>query len=179
VRYSNRLLLSYPVLVGILLGLLQTGLFFQMTFTLSSSFGTFLLVTLCWLLGSAIGITQNARLKYASGVFLMLALLAYSLCGVLLLMLPFDTTLWPLYGGLVLLMGLYPGVFFARMSAVFPARTLLTRENNGFIMGLVMGTLLFMLIGRVVLWIAPFALAGLLLWLGEPTSKRVDTQAVG
>ena len=33
-RYSNRLSLSYLVLVGIFLGLLQTGLFFQMTFTL-------------------------------------------------------------------------------------------------------------------------------------------------
>ena len=63
------------------------------------------------------------------------------------------------------------GAFFARMSAFFSARTLLTRENNGFIIGLIMGTLLFMLIGRAVLWIAPFVLAGLILWLGEPTSK--------
>ena len=84
---------------------------------------------------------------------------------------PFNTTLWPLYGGLIILMGLYPGVFFTRMSAFFPARTLLTRENNGFIIGLIMGTLLFMLIGRAVLWIAPFALAGLVLWLGEPNAK--------
>jgi len=170
-RYSNRLSLSYLVLVGIFLGLLQTGLFFQMTFTLSSSFGTFLLITLCWLLGSALGVTQNAQLRYGTGVLLILALLAYSLCGMLLLILPFNTTLWPLYGGLVILMGLYPGVFFARMSVFFSARTLLTRENNGFIIGLIMGTLLFMLIGRAVLWIAPFALAGLILWLGEPTSK--------
>lgn len=173
-RHSNRLFLYYPLLVGVLLGLLQTGLFFQMTFTLSSSFGTFLLVTLCWLLGSALGVTQQTRLGYATGLFLILALLAYSICGALLLILPFDTTLWPLYGGLVLLMGLYPGVFFARMSAYYPARTLLTRENNGFIIGLVMGTLLFMLVGRAVLWIAPFALAGVVLWLGEPTSKMVE-----
>jgi len=170
-RYSNRLSLSYLVLVGIFLGLLQTGLFFQMTFTLSSSFGTFLLITLCWLLGSALGVTQNAQLRYGTGVLLILALLAYGLCGMLLIILPFNTTLWPLYGGLVILMGLYPGVFFARMSVFFSARTLLTRENNGFIIGLIMGTLLFMLIGRAVLWIAPFALAGLILWLGEPTSK--------
>lgn len=173
---SNRLFLYYPLLVGVLLGLLQTGLFFQMTFTLSSSFGTFLLVTLCWLLGSALGVTQHARLNYTTSVYLILALLAYSLCGVLLLILPFDTALWPLYGGLVLLMGLYPGVFFARMSAFFPARALLTRENNGFIIGLVMGTLLFMLVGRAVLWIAPFALAAVVLWLGEPTSKMATAE---
>lgn len=170
-RYSNRLFLVYPVLVGIMLGLLQTGLFFQMTFTLSSSFGTFLLVTLCWLLGSAVGVTQYRHLRYGTNVFLMLALLAYSLCGVLLLILPFDTAIWPLYGGLVVLMGLYPGIFFARMSTFFSARALLTRENNGFIIGLIMGTVLFMLVGRIVLWITPFALAGLVLWLGEPTSK--------
>ncbi len=170
-RYSNHLFLSYLVLVGMMLGLLQTGLFFQMTFTLSSSFGTFLLVTLCWLLGSALGLTQHTRVRYGTKVFLMLALLAYSLCGILLLLLPFDTAIWPLYGGLVILMGLYPGIFFARMSTFFSARTLLTRENNGFIIGLITGTILFMLIGRAVLWVAPFALAGFVLWLGEPTSK--------
>jgi hypothetical protein len=170
-RYSNRLALSYLVLVGLFLGFLQTGLFFQMSFTLSSSFGTFLLITLCWLLGSALGVLRNSQLSYPTGLLLILALVAYSLCGVLLLILPFKTTLWPFYGGLVILMGLYPGVFFARMSAFFPARTLLTRENNGFIIGLITGTLLFMLMGRVVLWIAPLTLAGLILWLGEPTAK--------
>jgi hypothetical protein len=176
VRYSNRLFLTYPLLVGGLLGLLQTGLFFQMTFTLSSSFGTFLLVTLCWLLGGALGVTQHTRLNHSTGVYLLLALLAYSLCGALLLILPFDTALWPLYGGLVLLMGVYPGVFFARMSAYYPARVLLTRENNGFIIGLVVGTVLFMLVGRAVLWFAPFALAGVVLWLGEPAAKRAGAE---
>src|SRR6185436_6702564 len=55
----------YPSLVGILLGLLQTGLFFQLTFTLSSSFRTFLMITVCWLLGSAVGIriAKSAQLQ--------------------------------------------------------------------------------------------------------------------
>ena len=50
----------YPSIVGLMLGLFQTGLFFQLAFTLSSSFRTYLMVTVCWLIGSAIGV-QLAR----------------------------------------------------------------------------------------------------------------------
>lgn len=157
----------YPTLVGLLLGLMQTGLFFQLSFTLSSSYGTFLLVTLSWLVGGVIGAYRLTGTKHSSNRFLMLALAAYLLCGLLLQLAPFNTTLWPLYGGLVMLSGLYPGVFFARMSAVYRARDVLLRENNGFIFGLVIGTLLFMLMGRIVLWMLPLGLAALVIWMGE------------
>src|SRR5215475_9724531 len=102
----------FPSLVGLLLGLLQTGLFFQLTFTLSSTFGTFLLVTLCWLLGSAVGVYLLAKWALPTWGFLGLALLAYGACALLLAAAPFNTTLWPLYAALVMLSGFYPGVFF-------------------------------------------------------------------
>jgi hypothetical protein len=151
--------LIYPLLVGLLLGLLQTGLFFQLTFTLSSGFGTYLLVTLCWLIGGALGVYSMARLKIATGVFLLLALVAFGVCGALLELMPFNTTIWPVYGLLVGLAGLYPGVFFARMAPLYLARTLFLWENNGFILGLVIGTLLFMVAGRLALWLAPLLVA--------------------
>ena len=66
----------YPALVGLLLGLLQTGLFFQLSFTMSSSIVTFLMVTLCWLLGSAVGVYFLGKTRRPSEVFMALALLA-------------------------------------------------------------------------------------------------------
>jgi hypothetical protein len=156
----------YPALVGLLLGLLQTGLFFQLTFTLSSTFGTFLLVTVCWLLGSAVGVYLLAKLPLPTWVFLALALLAYGACALLLAAAPFNTTLWPLYALLVIFSGFYPGVFFARMAKFYPARTLFLWENNGFVIGLVLGTLAFLVAGRVVLWVLPLLAAAAVVIVG-------------
>lgn len=149
----------YPLIVGLLLGMLQTGLFFQLTFTLSSTFGTFLLVTLSWLLGSATGVLYLKRLAAGLRTFLAVALVAYAACGGLLSLFPFATGLWPLYAALIFMTGFYPGVFFARMSQHYTAKTLFTWENNGFIVGLILATIAFMLAGRIVLWILPFATA--------------------
>ncbi len=156
----------FPSLVGLLLGLLQTGLFFQLTFTLSSTFGTFLLVTLCWLVGSAIGVYFLARFSLPTWAFLVLALLAYGACALLLNAAPFNTVIWPLYAVLIILSGFYPGVFFARMSAFYPARTLFLWENNGFIAGLVLGTLAFLVAGRIALWILPLITAIVVIVVG-------------
>jgi hypothetical protein len=172
-----RLRAIYPVLVGLLLGTLQTGLYFQLTFTLSSGFGTYLLVTLCWLTGSMIGVLFATQLHLSTRAVLLLALSAYALCSLLLLMQPFNTTLFPLYGGLILLVGIYPGVFFGRAAPFYRAGVLFFRENNGFIGGLVLGTLLFMLFGRPILWIPPALLAGYLLFIGSPVLKTQQVKA--
>ncbi|MCC7449826.1 MAG: hypothetical protein IT324_20570 [Anaerolineae bacterium] len=165
---------SYPVLVGALLGLLQTGLFLQLSSTLSSGFNTFLLVTLCWLLGSAFGVYCAARIiAFGTTVFLALTLIAYAACGGLLLSAPFNARLWPVYAGLILLAGVYPGVFFARMSAAYRARVLFFRENNGFIAGLVAGTILFMLVGRAALWVGPLIAASIVYYADRIVSRSL------
>ncbi len=87
--------LVYPSLVGLMLGLLQTGLFFQLTSTLSSGFGTYLMITLCWLVGSALGVLGGEKLPLRMVPLLMLAFAAYGLCGLLLAHFPFETGLWP------------------------------------------------------------------------------------
>ena len=157
---------SYPTLVGLLLGLLQTGLFLQLSSTLSSGFNTFLLVTLCWLLGSAFGVYYAARVfPLKTGAFLALTLAAYAACGILLMIAPFNARLWPVYAALILLSGVYPGVFFARMSAAYRARVLFFRENNGFIAGLIAGTILFMLVGRAALWVGPLIVASMVYYV--------------
>lgn len=159
---------SYPMLVGLLLGTLQTGLFFQLSFTLSSSYGTFLMITVCWLIGSAMGVSLEKKLPFPLRGLIAVALLAYFTCGALVLAAPFDTRLWPLYAALIVLTGLYPGVFFARMGQIYAARALFFRENNGFIIGLAGGTLAFLLLGRGVLWIVPTVIAAILMALPEP-----------
>jgi hypothetical protein len=164
----------YPSLVGLLLGVLQTGLYFQLAFTLSSGFGTYLLVTLCWLAGSAFGVLAAARLPVSTSVFLVVALAGYGVCSAMLLLAPFNTTLVPFYAILVLAAGVYPGVFFARAASVYKAGTLFFRENNGFIVGLALGTMLFMLLGRASLWLPPVFLAVCLLAL-HPPFRTVQT----
>lgn len=163
-----RLRAIYPALVGLLLGTLQTGLYFQLSFTLSSGFGTYLMVTLCWLMGSMIGALWVARQRISTKVVLLLAASAYGLCSLLLLVRPFNTALVPVYAVLIVLVGVYPGVFFGRTSAHYRADVLFFRENNGFIVGLALGTLLFMGFGRPALWLPPLLLIAYLAVRGLP-----------
>ena len=171
---SERLIRGiYPALVGVLLGLLQTGLFFQFSFTLSSSFGTYLMITVCWLAGSAVGVTMARQGIAPQGhaSLLLVGVAAYFACAALLAAFPFNSALTPLYATLTAMIGLYPGVFFVRMGRVYTARALFFRENNGFILGVAGGTLAFMLLGRSVLWVAPLATAALIWALPEPDRK--------
>lgn len=163
----------YPLLVGLLLGALQTGLFLHLMFTFSSGFNTYLMMTLCWLVGSALGVSYAARWKVPTSYFLVVAMLAYLSCGLLLHFRPFDTHLWLIYALLIILAGVYPGVFFARMSRSYRVASVFLWENNGFILGLVTGTILYMLVGRAALWVLPILMALLLLRVTEaqPTSE--------
>lgn len=165
---SNLVYAVYPSIVGVLLGVLQTGLFFQLSFTLSSSFGTFLMITLGWLAGNAIGVSFATRMPLYTSVFVIFSLGCYFACTLLVGAMPFNTQLWPIYIIFITFVGLYPGVFFARMGRIYPARMLFFRENNGFIVGLISGTLLFLLFGRMVLWLMPLILGVVVLVTPEP-----------
>jgi hypothetical protein len=172
---SNRLIRGlYPVLVGVMLGLLQTGLFFQLSFTLSSSFGTYLMITVCWLAGSVVGVTiarQGVVTRGRANALLFAGMAAYFACALLLAAAPFNSSLTPVYAALTALTGVYPGVFFVRMGRVYTAHALFFRENNGFLLGIAGGTLAFMLLGRGVLWAAPLAAAALVWALPEPVGQ--------
>lgn len=179
---ANKWPAFYPLLVGGLLGLLQTGLYFQLSFTLSSSFRTYLMVTVCWLIGSAVGVQlarSTAPGRVPLNMLLALALLAYFGCALLLAAAPFNTALWPVYAVMIAVTGVYPGVFFVRMGKVYSARALFFRENNGFILGLAAGTLLFMLVGRVVLLAAPLLTALVVLVLTQHYTRQTHEAVSG
>jgi hypothetical protein len=122
------------------------------------------MITVCWLLGSVIGIRIAKRVNASLIGFVLVTLAAYFGCVLLLRAAPFDTQLWPIYAALIVLSGIYPGVFFARLGEFYTARSLFLRENNGFIVGLVMGSLMFMVYGRASLWIAPLLAAAVVIW---------------
>jgi hypothetical protein len=168
----NLLRWIYPSIVGLLLGLLQAGLFFQLSFTLSSSIRTFLMVTVCWLLGSVMGIRLAKQTRWSLHRFIVLALLAYFACVVLLGAAPFNTQLWPVYALFIVLTGLYPGVFFVRLGDQYRARDLFFRENNGFIVGLVAATILFLVVGRAALWLSPVVVAALVMFCSHHLHSR-------
>jgi hypothetical protein len=158
----------YPSMVGLLLGSLQTGLYFQLSFTLSSSFTTFLMVTVCWLLGSAVGVYMAKRVDFPMNGFLALAVLAYFVCVALLTAAPFNTQLWPIYACFITLSGLYPGVFFVRLNDYYSARELFFKENNGFIVGLICGTIFFLMGGRIALLVIPVLFTGIIIVSTKP-----------
>jgi hypothetical protein len=151
----------YPLVTGVFLGILQTGLFFQLTFTFSSGFGTYLLITLCWLFGSVIGVTFIASTRVPTLFLLLSSLAGYGLCSLIPVFFPFETSLWWLYAVMIVGVGVFPGVFFARTADQYKASQLFLWENNGFVTGMAGGILLFLLLGRPILWIVPFLLAAL------------------
>jgi hypothetical protein len=162
----------YPSLVGLLLGSLQTGLYFQLSFALSSSFRTFLMVTVCWLMGSVVGVLFAKQARLSLNGLLALAISMYFACAALLGAAPFNTELWPIYAIFIVVSGLYPGVFFVRINQHYSAQTLFFRENNGFIAGIVVGTLLFLVAGRFALWIMPLLLAGMVFVCSQHLASR-------
>ncbi|NOG64360.1 MAG: hypothetical protein HND46_13155 [Chloroflexi bacterium] len=156
----------YPLLVGLLLGLVQTGLFFQLSFTYSSNFRTYVMVVIGWLMGSVVGLRVATKWPIPTNGFLLMALFAYAISSSMLQLRPFETTFGFLYAFLTILIGIYPGVFFARMGTIYQVRQLFFYENNGFIIGLVGATLLFMLVGRLGIWVSPVLVASLVIILG-------------
>lgn len=121
------------------------------------------MITVCWLLGSVLGIRIARQVKLQLNGFVLLGILAYFTCAALLGTAPFNTQLWPVYAGFILLTGLYPGVFFVRLSDYYTARQLFLRENNGFILGLIGATLLFLVLGRAALWVLPILAAAVVM----------------
>src|SRR5947209_7113111 len=97
----------YPLLVGMLFGSIQTAYFFRLNFALASTYQTFLMVTLAWLLGSGIGLRSKLTLRPAPWI----CLLPYLAAQLLVNALPFRGDLWPVYAILVLISGTASGIF--------------------------------------------------------------------
>ncbi len=161
----------YLFLVGLLFGVIQTGYFFQLSFALASTYGTFLLVTLAWLSGSVVGLRASRAPILTLHVGPWLCFVPYVITQLVLSAFPFQSDLWPVYGVLIVISGVFSGLFFARLGEVVrPVRWLFFTENNGFLLGIAVCTLAYLIVGRPALWILPGALAALC-WVLTPTIR--------
>lgn len=146
----------YPFAIGLLFGFIQTGYFIRLSFALASTYGTFLMVTLAWLAGSIAGLRFNAykRIGLLSGLWL--CIIPYAIALFFVNLHPFQAYWWPVYTLLIFISGSFSGLFFARMGEVIrPVRHLFFAENNGFLLGLTILPVLYLLFGQAVLWIFP------------------------
>jgi hypothetical protein len=146
----------YPFLIGLLFGFIQTGYFIRLSFALASTYGTFLMVTLAWLAGSIAGLRLNSvrRLTLSGGMWL--CIVPYLVALLFVYTHPFQGQWWPIYTLLIFMSGSFSGLFFARTGEVIsPVRHLFFVENNGFLLGLTLLPVLYLLFGQIMLWILP------------------------
>src|SRR5262245_18681840 len=149
-------------LTGVLLGQLQWGVFFLLQSSLASTAVVYLLGTICWLLGSLIGLVvrgERGELWWAAamiGAYYGFAALAighpYQL-GWLAVLLP-----------LIALMGCYAGRFFRYRARFFAApKWLFFTENCGFVLGIVLTFAALFSMGSSALLTAPLVVSVLVL----------------
>jgi hypothetical protein len=163
----------YPFLIGLLFGFIQTGYFIRLSFSLASTYGTFLMVTLAWLAGSIVGLRLHHQVSLFRSIWL--SLIPYLVALLLVDKFPFQSQWWPVYTGLILVSGSFSGLFFGQMgSAIRPVRHLFFAENNGFLLGLTILPVLYLLFGQLVLWLLP-SLLTIICFLKTPKIGTITT----
>ena len=157
------------VCTGVLLGLLQWGVFFMLQSYLASTAMVYLLGTSVWLIGSVIGLAvagEGGELWWAAGM-----VVAYYVFRYVALAYPYNLACLPLLLVMIAIMGGYAGRFFRYRSKLFGApKWLFFIENCGFVIGMVCTIVALFHIGASVLITAP--LIGSALVLATAVSLR-------
>jgi hypothetical protein len=129
----------FALTFGLLLALLQTGYFFHLSVRLTAAYPSYLTVLVGWLAGSAVGLAM-ARRHGGTLRWIGAALLAYYVSYGLLRLFPYDLSLLPLHAVAVFVCGIMAGVFFVEARPLLPtAAALFFWENNGFVLGWLVG----------------------------------------
>lgn len=155
--------LGHVVAMGVLFAVVQFGLFFQLQLRLTAAYPSFLTVTLAWLIGSVAGLWLGRRGQSTLGfkIWLAASLVSYYLVMVLLRVFPYTIALLPVLGLLIVICGIQAGQFFAaNRSLLESSASLFFWENNGFVLGWIVGYAGYVAFGNAFHWEAP-ALAGL------------------
>lgn len=142
------------LVVGVWLATLQISLFLSLELLLSSAYLTFVVVILSWIIGGALGVWVPAG-RWSLPLMLLAGLTPYASFGLLALS-PYNTALIWLHGLLIMTTALYAGHFFQQERRRFDQiGDLFFWENNGFVLGLVVGVLGFVFYGRPFLYAIP------------------------
>ena len=144
----------YMFAVGGWLAVLQVVLFLSLVLLLSSAFLTFVTVTFSWLLGAAAGVwIPRGRWSRA---LLGASCLAPYVSMALLELAPFQTGLTAIHGLLAGVTALFGGQIYQQERESFRRiGALFFWENNGFVLGLILGVIGFVLFGTPFLYLAP------------------------
>jgi|SRR5262245_20566981 len=160
-------LLLNVALTGVLLGQLQWGVFFLLQSFLASTAVVYLLGTLCWLIGSLIGLVvrgERGELFWAAGM-----IGAYYAFAVLAAGHPYQLGWLSVLLPLIALMGCYAGRFFRYRARHFAApKWLFFTENCGFVLGIVLTIGLLFSFGSSALLSAPLVVSVLVLGTAVP-----------
>lgn len=149
---------------GVLFALLQFSYFVELEWLLSSAWTTYATVVSAWLLGVMVGLEYAARSARSEAVTLITNLAAFYLLQWILYLRPFDNRLLPFYAAMILTSGAYAGSFMrTNFRRIKGARNLLLHENNGFLLGLIIGFLGYYYNGRIFPLASPAVCALVLL----------------
>ena len=151
----------YPFLSGLHFALLQFGYLLLLQMNFSSTYLTYMIISLAWITGTLIGLwwkNLNPIIALTAGIS------SYCLIFALIVSNPFSPLILPLSSLGVAITGLWAGRFFIVMLPAFKdVDQLFFLENNGFILGIIAIFLGFTLLGiGFILW-APLGSAAILL----------------
>jgi len=141
---------AYTILFGWWFGVIQSSYFFQLEIFLTAAYTGFITATLAWIAGSIAGLYLARPANGSPPLIIWHAagLAAYYTCLLSLAAFPYQLALTPLYFILIMVSGGQTGHFFAYNQKTFPkASTLFFMENNGFILGWLVGFSGFVMAG--------------------------------
>lgn len=156
--------IAHVAAMGLLFAVLQAGFFFELQLRLTAAYPSYLTVTLAWLLGSVAGLWLGRKAEGASGLvgWMAASLAGYYLVLVLLRAFPYKIEALPVMGILIGVCGIQAGHFFGANRSLFESSSsLFLWENNGFLLGWVVGYAGYVAFGTLFHWISP-ALVGML-----------------
>lgn len=162
--------------MGVFFAILQTSYFFELEIWLTAAYPGFLTIMLGWLLGNVLGLAAGKRWDNKGrsplillSVFILASLTAYYISISLLKAYPYQMAYLPFYAVMIMVSGAQAGHFFNASRSIFiSVSTLFFLENNGFVIGWIIGFFGFVMYGSRFNVVAPGALGIVcifLLWL--------------
>ncbi len=170
----------YVTSMGVFFAILQTSYFFELEIWLTAAYPGFLTIMLGWLTGNILGLAAGRRWDRERRSFAVLStllfasLIAYYLSTSFLKAHPYQMAYLPFYAVMIMVSGAQAGHFFNASRSIFDsASTLFFHENNGFVIGWIIGFFGFITYGSWFNLVAPAAL-GLLCILLSWFAFRLD-----
>lgn len=153
----------FVIIMGVFFAVLQTCYFFQLEIWLTAAYPSFLTIMLGWLVGSIAGLiilSSSSRVILKScRTWLVLSIGAYYSVIGLLQTYPYRMKFLPIYGILIGISGVLAGRFFVEFRLIFKTTArLFFMENNGFVLGWILGFWGFVWYGHTFNLVAPLAL---------------------